>query len=61
MTKGIAIDKEIPVELSALRKIKRDYERLKMEHELLKKATEFTSQQKATSSPLSQRTKKPSH
>ena len=37
-----------------LRKVKRDYERLKIEHELLKKAIEFTSKRKQTSSPSSE-------
>ncbi len=60
MTNGIEIDRETKAELKALRKMKRDYERLKIEHDLLKKAIEFTSQQKATSSPSSKRTKKPS-
>ena len=60
MTKGVEIDKETQAELKALRKMKRDYERLKMEHAILKKAIEFTSEQKATSSPSSKQTKKPS-
>lgn len=38
-------------ELKELRRIKKDYERLKVEHDLLKKAIEFTSRTKATSSP----------
>lgn len=53
VTKGIAIDKDTAVELKALRAMKRDYERLKLEHEILKKAIEFSSEQKATSSPSS--------
>jgi len=53
VTKGIAIDKETAAELKALRAMKRDYERLKLEHEILKKAIAFTSEQKATSSPSS--------
>lgn len=53
VTKGIAIDKETAAELKALRAMKRDYERLKLEHEILKKAIEFTSEQKARSSPSS--------
>ena len=51
MVKGVAIDKETAAELKALRQIKKDYERLKIEHALLKKAIEFTSRTKATSSP----------
>jgi transposase len=53
MTKGVEVDKEVAAELKQLRKVKRDYERLKIEHELLKKAIEFTSKRKATSSPSS--------
>ena len=53
VTKGVEINKATAAELKELRKIKRDYERLKIEHELLKKAIEFTSKRKATSSPSS--------
>jgi len=53
VTKGIAIDRETAAELKALRAMQRDYERLKLEHEILKKAIEFSSKQKATSSPSS--------
>ena len=60
VTKGIAIDKETAAELKALRAMKRDYERLKLEHEILKKAIEFTSEQKATSSPSSSTARRPS-
>jgi len=58
VTKGIELDREIAAELKELRKIKRDYERLQMEHDLLKKAIEFTSGRKATCSPSSSNTKK---
>lgn len=57
MTKGIDLDREVAAELKALRKLKKDYERLKIEHDLLKKAIEFTSTRKATSSLLSKPTK----
>lgn len=60
MTKGVEVDKEVAAELKALRRMKRDYERLKLEHEILKKAIEFTSARKATSLPLSKRTRSPS-
>ena len=53
MTKGVEIDKEVAAELKELRKLKRDYERLRIEHDLLKKAIEFTSKRKTTSSPSS--------
>ena len=49
VTKGIDLDRDMAAELRELRKIKKDYERLKMEHELLKKAIEFTSTRKVTS------------
>ena len=50
VTKGIEIEKDVATELKELRKLKRDYERLKIEHDLLKKAIEFTSKRKQTSS-----------
>lgn len=53
MAKGVEIDKETAAELKELRRIKKDYERLKLEHDLLKKAIEFTSKRKAMSSPSS--------
>jgi transposase len=39
--------------------VKRRYERLQVEHDLLKKAIAFTSKQKAMSSPSSRTIKKP--
>jgi transposase len=53
VAKGADIDKDVAAELKELRRIKKDYERLKLEHDLLKKAIEFTSKRKATSSPSS--------
>lgn len=53
MTKGVDVNKDVAAELKALRRMKKDYERLKLEHELLKKAIAFTSERKATSSPSS--------
>ena len=53
MTKGVEVNKDVAAELKELRRIKKDYERLKLEHDLLKKAIEFTSKRKATSSPSS--------
>ncbi len=50
VTKGVDVNKDVAAELKALRRIKKDYERLKLEHELLKKAIAFTSERKATSS-----------
>ena len=53
MTKGIDIDRDVAAELKELRRIKTAYERLKLEHGLLKKAIAFTSVRKATSLPSS--------
>ncbi len=57
VTKGVEVDKDVATELKALRRMKRDYERLKLEHEILKKAIEFTFARKATSLPSSKRTR----
>jgi transposase len=57
VTKGVEVDKDVATELKALRRMKRDYERLKLEHEILKKAIEFTSARKATTLPSSKRTR----
>ena len=56
MTKGVEVDKDVAAELKALRRMKKQYERLKLEHEILKKAIEFTSARKARSSSSSRRT-----
>lgn len=58
VVKDVKVDRETAAELKELRKIKKAYERLQMEHDLLKKAIEFTSKQNATSSPSSSTTKK---
>ena len=60
MAKGVVVDKEIAAELKELRRVKKAYEQLKIEHDLLKKAIAFTSALRATSSPSSNITKKPS-
>ena len=57
VSKGVELDKEVAAELKELRKVKQAYERLKAEHEILKKAIAFTSERKATSSPSLKRTK----
>ena len=49
VTKDVKLEKAVAAELKELRRIKRDYERLKIEHALLKKAIEFSSTQKAMS------------
>jgi transposase len=53
VTKGIEVEKDIAAELKELRRVKKDYERLKLEHALLKKAIAFTSARKTTSLPSS--------
>ena len=53
VTKGAVVDKEILAELKELRRVKKAYEQLQLEHDLLKKAIAFTSGLKATSSPSS--------
>ena len=58
VTKGIEVEKDVAAELKELRKVKRDYERLKIEHDLLKKAIEFTSKRKATFSRSSSTAKR---
>ena len=58
VVKGVQVDKDVAAELKALRRMKKDYERLKLEHEILKKAIEFTSERRAKSSGSSKRTGK---
>jgi transposase len=57
VAKAVQMDKEVAAELRALRKLKKEHERLKLEHEILKKAIEFTSAQKRRSSPSSSTTR----
>lgn len=59
VTKGTAVDKDVLAELKELRRVKKAYEQLKVEHDLLKKAIAFTSERKATSSPSSRHSRKP--
>ena len=59
VTKGVKVDREIAAELKELRKIKKAHERLKIEHDLLKKAIAFTSARRAKSSPSSNTPKRP--
>ena len=53
MTKGIAVDQAVSAELKELRRVKKAYEQLKVEHDLLKRAIAFTSARKANASPSS--------
>jgi transposase len=50
VAKEVKLEQGMKAELKELRRIKRDYERLKVEHDLLKKAIEFTSERRARSS-----------
>jgi transposase len=59
VTKGVDVDKEVAAELKELRKIKKAYEQLQVEHDLLKKAIAFTSTRRTTSTPSSPTTKRP--
>jgi transposase len=60
MTKGVQIEKDVAAELKELRRVKKQYERLKLEHEILKKAIAFTSERRAKSSRSSKHTNKAS-
>lgn len=53
VTNGVEVDKEVTAELKELRRMKKRYERLKLEHDILKEAIECSSKRKATSSPSS--------
>ena len=59
VVKGEEVDKEGLAELKELRRVKKAYELLKREHDLLKKAIAFTSERNATSSPSSRSSRKP--
>jgi transposase len=58
MSKGAPVDVEVAAELKELRQLKKKYERLKLEHEILKKAIAFTSERRARSSSSSKPTGK---
>jgi transposase len=49
----VLIEEDAAAELKALRRMKKQYERLKLEHEILKKAIAFTSERRAKSSSSS--------
>lgn len=57
MTKGVTLDPAVAAELKELRRVKKAYEQLKLEHDLLKKAIAFTSDRKARSLPSSNTSK----
>ena len=58
MVKGVDVDPAVAAELKELRRVKKAYEQLKVEHDLLKKAIAFTSARKANASPSSSSSKK---
>jgi transposase len=60
VTKGVEIEKDVAAELKELRRVKKQYERLKLEHEILKKAIAFTSERRRRSSSSSRHTGKSS-
>jgi len=54
-----SLEAEAVAELRRLREVERQFKRLQMEHDLLKKAIRFASEQKAKSLPSSRQTGKP--
>jgi len=60
VTKGVQVEEDVAAELKELRQLKKKYERLKLEHEILKKAIAFTSERRARSLSSSKPTAKPS-
>jgi transposase len=59
VTKGVKLDLETTAELKRLRELEKKYKLLQEEHELLKKAIRFASDQKRKSSSSSKQTGKP--
>lgn len=59
VTKGVKLDLESAAELKRLRELEKKYKLLQEEHELLKKAIRFASDQKRKSSSSSRQTGKP--
>jgi transposase len=53
VSKSAPVDAEAAAELKSLREMKKKYERLKLEHEILKKAIAFSSERRARSSSSS--------
>ena len=58
MTKGATVDPVVAAELKELRRVKKAYEQLKIEHDVLKKAIAFTSARKANALPSSSSSKR---
>jgi transposase len=57
--KAAPIEPDAVAELRRLREVEKQFKRLQMEHDLLKKAIRFASERKAKSSPSSRQTGKP--
>jgi transposase len=55
-----ALEPQEAAELQRLRDVEKQFKRLQMEHDLLKKAIRFASERKMKSSPSSRQTGKPS-
>jgi transposase len=53
------IEDEVVGELQRLREVEKQFKRLQMEHDLLKKAIRFVSERKVKSLPSSRQTGKP--
>jgi transposase len=60
MAKGVTVDPAMSAELKELRRVKKAYEQLKIEHDVLKKAIAFTSARKANALPSSSGSRKTS-
>ena len=58
VTTGVQVETDVAAELKELRRMKKQYERLKLEHDILKKAIAFTSERRAKSSSSSKPTAK---
>ena len=60
LSKGVDIDRETAAELKRLRKLEKAHKRLLVEHQILKKAIEWDSKRRQTSSNLFSTTSKSS-
>jgi transposase len=58
VAKKLLLDEQTSAELKALRKMKKDYELLKEEHDILKKSIRFISERRQKSSNSSRRNEK---
>jgi transposase len=58
VVKKLLLDEQTSAELKALRKMKKEYELLKEEHDILKKSIRFISERRQKSSSLSRRSEK---